>query len=130
LEEARIIKLLAFEYTLPQYLGNLGTSMVNMNIPLNLHLQVRKIRDIEVRKSDLLPLIVGEKKIPSVPINAYGALLQDSTEQCDYVIFSSWLAALVSGVAKEGAGEGTIEGHVRAAVSKQQPVYLMMLTSI
>jgi hypothetical protein len=96
---------------------------MNINIPLNLHLQVRKIRNIEVWKSDLLPLIVGEKKIPSVPINAYGALLQDSTEQCDYIIFSSWLAALVTGVAKEGAGEGTVEGHIRAAVSKQQFLY-------
>ena len=62
------------QITLPQYTGNLGTSTMNINIPLNLHLQVRKIRNIKVWKSDLLPLIVGEKKIPSVPINAYGAV--------------------------------------------------------
>ena len=86
-------------------------------IPPDLHLQVWKIRNIEVWKSDLLPLIVGGEKIPGTPINAYCALLQDSAEGCpDYVIFSSWLAALVSGAAKEGAGEGTIEGHIRAAV--------------
>jgi hypothetical protein len=35
----------------------------------------------------------------------------------DYIIFSSLLAALVSGAAKEGAGEGRIEGHIWVAVS-------------
>ena len=60
-------------------------------IPPDLHLQVRKIRNIEVWKSDLLPLIVGGEKIPSTPINAYCALLQDSAEGCpNYIIFSSW----------------------------------------
>ena len=60
-------------------------------VPPDLHLQVRKIRNIEVWKSDLLPLIVGGEKIPSTPINAYCALLQDSAEGCpNYIIFSSW----------------------------------------
>jgi hypothetical protein len=86
--------------------------------PSNLHLQVRKICNIEVWKSNLLPLIVGEQKLPSTPIDAYGALHQESTWGCDdFIVFSSWLAALVSGAAKEGAGEGTVEEHIRAAVS-------------
>src|ERR1700691_1524706 len=66
---------------------------INMDIivPPDLYLQVRKIRNIEVWKSNLLPLIVGGEKIPSTPINAYCELLQDSAEGCpNYIIFSSW----------------------------------------
>ena len=33
-----------------------------LDLPPNLHLQTRKIRNIEVGKSDLLPLILGKKK--------------------------------------------------------------------
>lgn len=91
---------------------------MDLDVPLDLHLQVRKIRNIEVWKSDLLPLIVGGKKIPSTPINAYGALLQSNDDGYrDYVIFSSWLAALVGGAAEEGHVNGTIEEHIKVAVS-------------
>src|SRR5882762_7058236 len=50
---------------------------MNVNLPPDLHLEVRRIRNIEVWRSDLLPLIVGRQKIPSIPINAFGAQLQD-----------------------------------------------------
>ena len=40
-------------------------------LPPDLHLEIRKIRNIEVWRSDLLPLITGKAKIPSTPINAF-----------------------------------------------------------
>ena len=93
---------------------------MDIKIPDNLHLQVRKIRNIEVWKSDLIPLMEDGIKIQSVAINAYGAALQESAGVGgDFVIFSSWLPALVSGAAKEGAGEGTVEKHILAAVSNK-----------
>ena len=48
---------------------------MDADLPPDLDLQVRKIRNIEVWKSDLLPLIVGKQKIPSTPINVFGAQL-------------------------------------------------------
>ena len=91
---------------------------MDVDIPPDLHLQVRKIRNIEVWKSDLLPLIIGGRKIPSTPIDAFGAQLQQHDQHHDdYTIFSSWLGALVSGKAHEGIGDGTIEEHIKAAVS-------------
>ena len=50
--------------------------MMNIELPPDLHLEVRKIQNIEIW-SDLLPLIAGRQKIPSIPLNAYGAQLQD-----------------------------------------------------
>lgn len=93
-------------------------SVHSINIPPDLHLQERKIRNIELFKSDLLPLIYENKKIPSIPINAFGARLQEQEAPSDFTIFSSWLAALVGGGAKEGGANGTVEGHIAAAVSK------------
>lgn len=90
---------------------------MNSNIPLDLHLQVRKIRNIEVWKSDLLSLINGREKLPSTPINAFGAQLQEFDQGRDYTIFSSWLGAFVSGQVKEGGVEGTFTEHMKAAVS-------------
>jgi hypothetical protein len=91
---------------------------MSIYLPPDLHLQVRKIRNIEVFRSDLLPLIVGQQKLPSTPINVFGAQLQTSDhENQDYLIFSSWLGAFVSGDAHEGQGEGTFEEHVKVAVS-------------
>jgi len=80
-------------------------------------LQIRKIRNIEIWRSDLLSLINGRQKIPSTPINAFGAQLQEYDQDRDYTIFSSWLGAFVSGEAKEGRAEGTFEEHTKAAVS-------------
>lgn len=89
-----------------------------LNLPPDIHLQTRKIRNIEVGKSDLLPLILGKKKIPSTPINAYGALLQECEGgTSDFIIFSSWLPALIGGWAKEGPANGTIKEHIEVAVS-------------
>jgi hypothetical protein len=63
---------------------------MEVNIPEDLHLQVRKIRNIEVWSSDLTSLISGEKKIPCTPINAFGAQLQEHDQGShDYTIFSS-----------------------------------------
>jgi hypothetical protein len=93
---------------------------MDCNIPLNLHLQIRKIRNIEVWKSDLLPLIIGGQKLPSTPIDAFRAQLQEYDQDSDYTIFSSWLGAFVSGVAKEGQAEGTFEEHIKAAVSSSR----------
>lgn len=91
---------------------------MDIKIPDNLHLQVRKIRNIEVWRSDLIPLMKDGVKIHSVAVNAYGAALQESAGVGgDFIIFSSWLPALISGTAKEGAGEGTVEKHIQAAVS-------------
>jgi hypothetical protein len=91
---------------------------MEINVPPDLHLQVRQIRNIQLWRSDLLPLIVGKQKIPSVPINAFGAYLQQENQNnCDYTIFSSWIGAFVSGAANEGQAEGTIEEHIKAAVS-------------
>lgn len=83
---------------------------MDVDIPINLHLEIRKIRNIEIWRSDLLPLIEGNKKIPSAPINAYGAQMQHlDGKDANYTIFSSWIAALLSGMAKENMpGVGTI----------------------
>ena len=81
---------------------------MKVDIPPDLHLQVRQIRNIQLWKSDLLPLIVGKQKIPSVPINAFCAYLQQENQNdYDYTIFSSWIGAFVSGAANEGQVEGT-----------------------
>ena len=91
---------------------------MNVEIPPDLHLQVHKIWNIEVWRSDLLPLIIGGQKIPSIPINALGAQLQEFDQgNHDYTIFSSWIGTFVSGDAKEGSAEGTIGEYIKAAVS-------------
>ena len=69
---------------------------MNVNLPLDLHLQVHKIRNIEVWRSDLLLLILGRQKIPSTPINAFGVQLQDLDQgNQGYTIFSSRLLILL-----------------------------------
>ena len=89
-----------------------------LNLPPDLHLQIRKIRNIKIGKNDLLPLILGKKKIASTPINAYGAHLQQiEGGTSDFIIFSSWLPALIDGWAKEGPANGTIKEHIKVAVS-------------
>ena len=64
-----------------------------------------------------MPLIYKDKKIPSIPINAFGAWLQEQEAPLNFTIFSSWLAALIRGGAKEGAVNGTVEEHIAAAMS-------------
>jgi hypothetical protein len=76
---------------------------MDVNIPQDSHLQIRKIRHIEIWSSDLASLISGEKKILSTPINAFGAQLQVYDQGShDYIIFSSWIGAFISGEAQEG----------------------------
>jgi hypothetical protein len=106
---------------------------MDSNIPPDLHLQVRKIRNIEVWKCDLLPLINGQQKIPSTPINAFGAQLQEYDQDRDYTIFSSWLGAFASGQIKEGWAEGTFKEHMKAAVRareiQQKPLTYLSLSA-
>ena len=81
---------------------------MKVDILPDLHLQVHQTRNIQLWRSDLLLLIVGKQKIPNVPINAFGAYLQQENQNyCDYTIFSSWIGAFVSGAANEGQAEGT-----------------------
>jgi hypothetical protein len=42
---------------------------MGINLPQDLHLQIRKIQNIEVWRSDLLPFIDGNQKLPSTLIN-------------------------------------------------------------
>ena len=93
--------------------------MMNIKLLPDLHLEVRKIQNIEIWRRDLLLLITGRQKISSIPINVYGAQLQDQDQggDQDYIIFLSWLGAFVSGEWLEGGAEGTIEEHIKAAVS-------------
>lgn len=91
---------------------------MDIKLPEDLHLQVCKIRNIEVWHSDILPLHESGVKIPSTALDAYGAQFQQLDEdKGDYTIFSSWIGAFLSGIAKERKAEGTIEEHIRAAVS-------------
>ena len=95
-----------------------ATIAQELNLPLDIHLQIRKIWNIEVGKSDFLPLILGDKKIPSMPINAYSAYLQEiKGGTSEFIIFSSWHPALIAGWAKEGPANGTIKEHIGVAVS-------------
>jgi len=63
---------------------------------------------IQLWRSDLLLLIVGKQKNPSVPyqfvINAYyGAYLQQENQNdCGYTIFFLWIGVFVSSVANKG----------------------------
>ena len=63
--------------------SELSWPTMNIALPPDLLLEIRKIRNIEVWRSDLSPLITGKAKIPSTPINAFGAQLQvsDSSHQ-------------------------------------------------
>jgi len=86
----------------------------------------RYIRNIQVVRSDLLPLIAEtskEKCIPSTTINAFGATIQESFENSnlgsDFCIFSSWLAAISDGKVSESERKniGTFRDHVKQAVN-------------
>ena len=95
-----------------------ATIAQELNLPSDIHLQIHKIWNIEVGKSDLLPLILGDKKIPSTPINAYSVYLQEiKGGTSEFIIFSSWLPALIAGWAKEGPANRTIKEHIEVAVS-------------
>jgi hypothetical protein len=84
---------------------------------------IRQIRNIQVCRADLEPLLPQvKKKLPSTTINAYGAYLQQVLDEApesttDPIIFSSWLGPIASGKIKDGGNEGSFEQHVIAAVS-------------
>lgn len=84
---------------------------------------IRKIRNIQVCRLDLEPLLPEqEKKLPSTTINAFGAYLQqvldnDPHGADDPAILSSWLGPLATGKIKDGGIEGLFKEHIMAAVS-------------
>jgi hypothetical protein len=95
-----------------------------MSAVLDTH--TRYIRNIQIVRKDLLPLIAEtskEKRVPSTTINAFGATIQESFEKSnlgsDFCIFSSWLAVLSSGKVSESEKKsiGTIHDHVMQAVN-------------
>jgi hypothetical protein len=82
---------------------------------------IQQIRNIQITRQDLEPLLPGESKFPSTTINAYGAFTQQMEQQLsttadNFVIFSSWLGPIATGTIKDGGNEGSFEGHVLAAV--------------
>jgi hypothetical protein len=83
---------------------------------------IRQIRNIQICRQDLEPLLPKEKrKLPSTTINAFAAHLQkvldnDQEDGDKLIIFSSWLGPLATGEIKESF-EGSFEDHVIAAVS-------------
>jgi hypothetical protein len=85
----------------------------------------RSIRNIQIVRKDLFPLVAEsnkEKRLPSATINAFGATVQDlfdnSDEGADFCIFSSWLAALADGKLTENDEKnvGAFGDHVMQAV--------------
>src|SRR6266436_5912838 len=85
----------------------------------------RSIRNIQIVRQDLLPLVAEsnkDKRLPSTTINAFGASIQDSfdnsDEGADFCIFSSWLAVLADGKATENDEKtvGAFRDHVMQAV--------------
>ena len=83
---------------------------------------LRQIRNIQVCRADLEPLLPQvKKKLPSTTINAFGAYLQHALNEAaetttDPIIFSSWLGPIASGKIKDGGIEGSFEQDVIAAV--------------
>jgi hypothetical protein len=81
---------------------------------------IRKIRNIEISSLDLLPLIQEKAKIPGTTINAFGAILQQKAEEHgmgDWCIFTSLLGPLVMGEVGPKGAQGSVEDHIRAAVT-------------
>ena len=85
----------------------------------------RSIRNIQIVRQDLFPLVAKsnkDKRLPSATINAFGASIQDlfddSDEGADFCIFSSWLAVLADGKVSESDEKlvGTFGDHVMQAV--------------
>ncbi|EMD33802.1 hypothetical protein CERSUDRAFT_76503 [Gelatoporia subvermispora B] len=78
--------------------------------------RVRQIRDIQVARSDLDPLLLGKSdEICGTVLNAYGAALQLAAEEsgnADFCIFSSWMPDLVNGLRQENAFVGSLRGHI------------------
>lgn len=87
-------------------------------------------------KSELQPLLDALldstiddvlRRLPSVTVDAFAALLQSQAEDggdCDFFLFSSWIAPIAEGRAAEHAKEsiaGTIRSHVTAAVGRGVP---------
>ena len=81
---------------------------VNQDMSAELDSHTCSIRNIQIVRQDLFPLVAEsnkDKRIPSATINAFGASIQDlfdsSNEGADFCIFSSWLAVLVDGKVSE-----------------------------
>ncbi|KAF5372671.1 hypothetical protein D9615_009847 [Tricholomella constricta] len=92
---------------------------------------VRKVRNAEYDRQDLLSIVEGTK-CPASVLDAYGALYQANCEVQlgDYAwcVFSSRLGPLVSGVRPEGSVYGTIKEHILAASHTGTPDELISKT--
>ncbi|KAI1786080.1 hypothetical protein LXA43DRAFT_975946 [Ganoderma leucocontextum] len=83
--------------------------------------ELRRIRNFDICSAELSPLLRNSTlKIPGGTLNVFAAVVQDvanraSSQQRDFVLFSSWIGAIASGQRKDGGYEGTLEEHVIAA---------------
>jgi hypothetical protein len=102
---------------------------LNQDMPVSAELDshTRSIRNIQIVRQDLFPLVAEsnkDKRLPSATINAFGARIQelfdgsDASEGADFCIFSSWLAVLADGKVSENDEKnvGTFGDHVMQAV--------------
>ena len=83
----------------------------------------RNVRNIKYCSSELEPLLPNSPlKLPATTLNAYAAVVQSAVESSpltspDFVFFSSWIPAIIAGLREDGGPEGSIRGHIKAAVS-------------
>lgn len=83
---------------------------------------MRRVRNIDFCSQELRTLLPGRTcKLTGTTIDAYAAVVQDVSERsatgADFVLFSSWIPAIASGLVRDGGFEGSIRDHVLAAVS-------------
>jgi hypothetical protein len=81
--------------------------------------QLHQIRNIQIVRKDLLPLVAEndeDKKLFGSSINAYGAHIQAKAGNADFCIFSSLLTVLTDEKDTSCGNIGTFEEHVFAAV--------------
>lgn len=83
---------------------------------------MRRIRNIDFCSQDLESLLrLRKQKLSGTTLDAYAAITQDvadrSSKGRDFVLFSSWIPAIVSGFVRDGGHAGSVRVHVMAAVS-------------
>jgi hypothetical protein len=105
-------------------------AVLNLSAVLDSH--TCSIRNIQIVRQDLFPLVAENnkgKRLPSTTINAFGASIQDqfnsSDEGADFCVFSSWLAVLADGKVgeKDEKNVGAFGDHVMQAVRSHTVTY-------
>jgi hypothetical protein len=105
---------------------------VNQDTSAVLDSHTHSIRNIQIVRRDLFPLVVEnnkDKRLPSMTINTFGASIQDlfdsSDEGADFCDFSSWLAVLTDGKVgeKDEKNVGAFGDHVMQAVRSHTVQY-------